>query len=118
MLGHVPPAWVPWLAMTWATCWSVWAAIDCWVAPRHAMTLRIAHLLHLAFCLQWSVFETLQLFGVWTRADYLDFVAPYAPVVFAAGPWAIWPIKHWFFRRTVRAEHVAMTTVSEGGSAE
>ena len=110
------PAWVTWSAVMWATCWSVWAAVDCLAHPRHALTLRIAHVLHLAFCLQWAVFLTVQFVGVWDRAEYLDVVAPYAPVVFAVGPWSIWPIRHLFDRRSVRAETVTMTTVSDSGS--
>lgn len=115
MIAYVPPVWVTWAATVWALCWSLWAAVDCWCHPRHALTLRVAHALHLLFCVQWAAFLTLQFLGVWSRAEYLEVVAPYAPVVFAFGPWSIWPIKHWFYRRSVRAETVTITTVSESG---
>lgn len=115
MLAWIPPVWVTWAAMMWALCWSVWACVDCWMPPRHVLTIRIAHIVHLAFCVQWAGFMTAQLFGVWDRAEYLDVVAPYAPVVFAVGPWSIWPIKHLFRRRSVRAETVTITTVSDSG---
>lgn len=110
MLAVVPPAWVTWLAMTWALCWSLWATVDSWLHPRNDLPLRVCHAVHLLFCVQWFVFLTIRLSGAWTRTEYLEFVAPYAPIVFAAGPWAIWPIKHWFYRRTLRG---TMTTGSE-----
>lgn len=102
VVAYVPPVIVTWLAIVWATTWSTWATIDAFRHPRDSMPVSIAHAVHLVFCLQWAAFLTMQLVGVWTRAQYLGVVAPYAPIVFAAGPWAIWPMKHWFFRHSKR----------------
>lgn len=114
-MAWIPPVWVTWAAMMWALCWSVWACVDSWLRPQRTLTDRIAHTMHLAFCVQWGGFMTAEFFGVWNRSEYLDVVAPYAPVVFFAGPWTIWSVAHWFQRRSVRAETVTMTTVSDSG---
>lgn len=107
MLAWIPPVWLPWTALLWATAWTVWAAVDSWLPPRADLARRIALVLHLLFALQWLAFNTLQIIGVWSRHDYLDFVAPYAPIVYALGPWAIWPAKHFFLdRRSERARRV------------
>lgn len=102
MIAYVPPPWITSACIYWATCWSVWATIDCFLAPKRSVVVRTVYAINTLWCLQWSVFLTLWLTGVWTRAEYLDFVAPYAPAVFFAGPWSIWSIFHFTARRSVR----------------
>ncbi len=113
MLAYVPPVEITWLTITWAACWSVWATVDSMLKPRHVTPVVVAHCINLLFSLQWWTFLTLQLTGVWSRAQYVEFVAPYAPVVFLVGPWSVWSIKHIASRRSLRRNAVDHFTLTK-----